>query len=363
MSFFKIVIVLISLTFLSLPSVGANESGVPIGKVQLIKGRVSALHPHTLEAIQLKKGDPIYEESSLLSNKKSFVKIKLDSGASINLGPKSKLVVTSVSKKDKSSMLTLLKGSLRGKVEKRVKKNFIVKSRSAAMGVRGTEFIFSHSPESKRSSLLTLEGEVSFKKVDVDRTMRLSSKNSNNVKLVDNIIKENSRSVSTGDFANVTQAQEQALEPVKVNPEQLTRLQLDQTMGVEPLKIEKELLDKKIAETEILLKEKTSSKENAASIKSGGFVDLQNGLYVPPLKQDSTSGKPSLGTLDSNGKFKLAKGVAFVETKGFVRTDGKSDKAIEEANKSLTDQGIKPQDPKKPMNKHYRRYFKGREDN
>ncbi len=115
------------------------------GKVIFTKGIVKIGKSKTLKKNQMiKTGDRI------TTGKSSLVVLQLPQGNKIKLGPESVLVIKSLPKKKaETTKLNLLKGSsfikvLKGKLRKGQKSKLILRTRTAAMGVRGTEFFASY---------------------------------------------------------------------------------------------------------------------------------------------------------------------------------------------------------------------------
>ena len=118
----------------------------------------------------MKKGDKIFVDTSLVTYKKSFVQVAYFNGGSVNIGPNSKAIITQTSKKRKG-VIGLLKGSIRSNyrnpsVRKSPDLKFFIKTNTAAMGVRGTDFQVIYNPENTVTNLLTFEGEVSIVRVE-----------------------------------------------------------------------------------------------------------------------------------------------------------------------------------------------------
>jgi len=110
-------------------------------------------------------GDIISVGERIKTESGSFVKLKFIDESQTTLGPSSELLVEAFSS-DKPGILNLMRGSLKSKVTKdymNIKKDsskLFIKSHSASMGVRGTEFIWSY--EDEQTGLVTLEGVVRF---------------------------------------------------------------------------------------------------------------------------------------------------------------------------------------------------------
>lgn len=183
--------------------------------VDTLKGSATVLFPnqHTAEPIFI--GQQIPEDSSIVTKDRSFVKLKSDDGSIISLGSNSKIVVNAIFDRKKPTMLSLLMGSIRAKVSKQSqmdskKEKFIVRSRQASLGVRGTEFQMSTSTDAKTTSVILIEGKVVFKKI-VEEEL---------IPAFDDAV-----TVNKGEFSSVNDEAIVATAPVKINEKQFDEIQ------------------------------------------------------------------------------------------------------------------------------------------
>ncbi len=115
------------------------------GKIVLVTGKAVALSSDG-KARKLKRGGPFYEGDTIETQRKSFVKLKYTDGGVMLLRPVTKLIVEKYKyPKDGvgKSVTNLVKGGLRavtGAIAKRNRDNYKMKTPSATMGVRGTDF-------------------------------------------------------------------------------------------------------------------------------------------------------------------------------------------------------------------------------
>ena len=123
-----------------------TEAVIPAaGKVVLVTGKAMALTPDGKDR-PLKRGGPFYEGDTIETQKKSFVKLKYTDGGVMLLRPATKLVVEKYKdpKSGKGQAVTrLVKGGLRavtGAIAKKDRSKFKLKTPTATMGVRGTDF-------------------------------------------------------------------------------------------------------------------------------------------------------------------------------------------------------------------------------
>lgn len=159
MNYLRMLRTILISTLLWIPSItfAAGESGV--AKVIIMRGIVEAVNADGSKE-SLAKGAWVKEGAKVLTQDKSFVKLLFTDKSQMNLGPKSEMVIEKFPKK-KAGIISLMKGSLRSKVTKNYlnkgdekKSKLFVKTKSAAMGVRGTDF------EVTPNSLDVISGEV-----------------------------------------------------------------------------------------------------------------------------------------------------------------------------------------------------------
>ncbi|MEE2671513.1 MAG: FecR domain-containing protein [Bdellovibrionota bacterium] len=281
-------------------------------KVLLVKGDVTKLSPGEMQASAVKKGDLLVEDTSIVTKDKSFVRLKFSDHSTMNVAPKSMAVISKLPK-EKASVVKLLNGIVKAQVDKNIKlktkTKLIVKTPNAVLGVRGTKFQSIFNPKNKTTSLITVEGEVAMAKSKAEPLKEVE---------VDTLDKtfENPKEVievPAGKYTGVSETIEKPIEPVKIAPEQYNA-------------IAKSMGSKKTAEE--VMKTSGSSEVEAAknsAIKSGGYVDFNTGLYVPPpasAKLDEKTGTyeaPKLGKIDKNtGDFIPPKGVKVDDKKGLI---------------------------------------------
>lgn len=86
----------------------------------------------------------------------------------MNLGPNSQMVINAFPKKE-AGIITLVKGQIRSQVTKdymemedKSKSKLYIKTKTAAMGIRGTDFQVNFNPQNQNTSLITFEGKVAM---------------------------------------------------------------------------------------------------------------------------------------------------------------------------------------------------------
>ncbi|MFA6237562.1 MAG: FecR family protein [Bacteriovorax sp.] len=147
----------------------ADEAGV--AKVVVLRGQVKARLPNGT-TFDVKADQSIPEGAVLQTAEKSFVKLIFIDKSQMNLGPSSEMVITSFPKKE-AGIITLVKGQIRSQVTKdymeiddKSKSKLYIKTKTAAMGIRGTDFQVNFNAENQNTALITFEGKVAMSNID-----------------------------------------------------------------------------------------------------------------------------------------------------------------------------------------------------
>lgn len=339
-----------------------------IGKIILLRGQVTALYPGELEAVKVKKNMPIKEDTSLLSQEKSFAQVQLKDGSKLILGPNSKMVVN-YPKESKTGIINLLKGKVRSQVDKGRKKNQeikqVIQTKTAALGVRGTEFQATYNPESRMTSLVTYQGKVAMVKKDeyiankLNKTKKLKIKSN----AIDQIFKKADVLVEPGSYSAVSENLKKATAPVNLNPKQFSILKVNKTFSEDTDNIsEKEIAKEEEQIKKIMAKRAKETKRNANKTfniktgsykpKDGGYIDLETGIYIPPSSKSKLNAKLGIyedkdaeNKIDKDGNFKTPDGVKLDPKKGFIAINKKAVKKAKELNKEIAGQIKEPRKP------------------
>ncbi len=347
---FKHFITIFTLIFLfHSTAVWANRLIATVAKV---RGVVTVLQPGALTARKVRVGDKLYEDSSLLTHQKSFVRVKYLDGSILNLGPKSKMVLVELEKKTQVGVVSLLKGTLRASIQKKTteretKNKFFVKTRTAALGVRGTQFQTIFNPENEATSLVTFEGKVAMVKVDekflakqkllvvdeeqeqleeekVDKLKKAWNSNKVDAKSLDKVLaSKETVVVKQGQYSGVTEGLEKTTLPVKISPKQFTVLYYNKEFSkIDPKKIKNTIPQ---AEQSVPLEGIKNDKTGDFAPRAGGYIDPETALYIPPKKDSKLNRKlkvyedKDIGKIDAaTGKYIPPKGLKLDAKKGFV---------------------------------------------
>ncbi len=209
-------------TFSSLAFASAD-----VAKVIIVRGTAMAKNPDG-SVQQIKQGMWFKEGTQVKTEDKSFVKLLFIDKSQMNLGPNSQMKIDTFPESD-AGIVTLVKGQLRSKVsknymemDKKDKSKLFIKTKTAAMGVRGTDFQVNYNPENNFTSLVTFEGAVAMASLS-DLGSRLIDQN----KLESIVSSDQAVTVTRGQFSGASPETGSATIPVKINPMQLESMEKD----------------------------------------------------------------------------------------------------------------------------------------
>lgn len=295
-------------------------------------------------------------DTSILTADKSFIILKYKNGNQITLGPNSKIIIdlnSSNINKDQQ-VVSLIVGKIKASVRNQAQTDtnkVIIKTKTAALGIRGTEFQTSYNPQSKITSLLTFHGAVAMTKMDPK-----SLTPTNNNQIEENLKKE-SVMVKLGEFSSVNEESKKLIEPVKIAPEQFTKLKLNETLGAEAPTIEMEKFKEELKKTEEDYKKADTSKQNNSAnlekVKPGGYIDPNSGIYLAPTENSELDKnlniyrpKAEMGSIDNNGNYEPPKGAILDPVKGLITEENAPEETksiVKELNKTIEKQTPKPE--------------------
>ncbi len=193
-----------------------------VAKVIIMRGKVEA-KTGANDVKELKKGMWLSEGTVVKTSPKSFVKLLFIDKSQMNLGPESQMKITAFPKKE-AGIITLMKGQLRSKVTKdymgiqgKDKSKLFIKTKTAAMGVRGTDFQVNFNPSNFSTALVTFEGAVAMAQLsDTMKNFRVSQRSLEKIVSSDQAVM-----VKRGQYSGASPKQLRATTPVKINPAQL----------------------------------------------------------------------------------------------------------------------------------------------
>ncbi len=158
---YTLLIILLTIFFICLlgQATAANIAATVIS----LKGSVVIEYPDG-KSVNLKKGDEVIEHAVIKSSKSSFAKLLFIDKSTMNIGPGSSIEVA-MFVKNKPGVIKLMGGEIRSKVTKNYmninnknRSKLLIRTPTAAMGVRGTDFIV--SVEKNISSFKVIEGTI-----------------------------------------------------------------------------------------------------------------------------------------------------------------------------------------------------------
>lgn len=299
----------------------AQEEILPIGEVRYLRGK--ALR----NGETLNEGNNVFEGDKIKTLASSVVKIAFNNESLITIAPESEMVLEEFEGADEN-LIHLLKGVMRARVKKNPvnkENSLVIKSQTAALGVRGTEFQFTYNQANRISSVLTFSGVVAFKQLPSSKF---------NYADLDNLLSQaNTKEVLSGEFSANNPKTGKINMPTKINTMQFHALKKNisfkQTRASRrrsksyrsviprgaPSKVFK-------SRSRVRLKKRITPKTKDQSRKSkiegfydksagdyapaaGGYLDQKTGIYIQPdanstliEEQGIYNPSPKLGTID-----------------------------------------------------------------
>lgn len=305
----------------------AIEVSAEDAKVILLKGKAS-YKPPGKKPILLKRGMIIKKNGLLKTAKSSFLRVQFKDGSLLNLGPSSAMAISHEDPK-KPKLVELLKGKLRGvinpnqKPQEGFEHKMIINTRSASMGVRGTDFVVVYNDKNHITSNITLKGEVDLhKKPDEEIYESIREEFDEGGVTVNygqgdrvnayhqDLTHHTAKRIPVGHFAGAFPSYEKSISPVRVSDHQLQALHKNKNLrmskGRRPQKVlshnyklgkinnPNDMLVPQPRKQARVAKANYNSNKNEDGIRHGGHVDLHSGIYVAPpenAKIDPKTGK------------------------------------------------------------------------
>ena len=297
------------------------------------------------------------------TKEKSFVKIIDDHGGKISLGPNSSIILTR-EKSQTTSSLTLIKGQIRASFEKKENNlyKFFIKTKSASLGIRGTDFHFIYNPENNISTVLTYEGKVEFAENFTNRPMEISE-----------FEKQDKIKIPKGYISGVFYNESKATPPIKISPLQfalldsnqelkegskvkITRPQESKPLVIAPDQSPNNNLTKKdnnlipVPKKYIDDEYFEDSVRGNLIIKSGGYLDLKTGIYIHPPENSQYDSKNDLyyppiefgGIDEESGEYVAPPGLILHPLKGFIFTTDALQKGFHNVASTVNNNLIAP---------------------
>jgi hypothetical protein len=207
--------------------------GKGAAKAIIVKGTVLALIKG--KAIPVKRGDWLPEGAQIKTEPKSFTKLLFIDKSTMNVGPDSQMKIDSFPKNE-AGIITLIKGQVRSKVTKnymniqdKEKSKLFIKTKTAAMGVRGTDFQVSFNTVNQSTSLITFEGAVAMAKLE--NNIAKGRPNQNALERV--VSSQSAVVVRRGQYSGTSPETKRVTIPIKISPVQLETLEKNETPGMD----------------------------------------------------------------------------------------------------------------------------------
>lgn len=154
-------------------SVYAQAAFASCGTFEVSKGDVK-VQPASGAPAQAVVGSKICSGETVIAGESARAKIKMEDGNELNISPNSKIVIEQyqydVASNKKKVLLNVLKGKVRAttreenmytdKARDGQANTFQVRTKSAVAGVRGTDFLTSYDPSTKKMEVVTFRGKV-----------------------------------------------------------------------------------------------------------------------------------------------------------------------------------------------------------
>lgn len=189
-----------------------------VAVVKLIRGEVDSINGG--KTSRLKVEDWVSDGAVVKTAEKSFVKLVFIDKSQMNIGPSSEMKIEKFDDKD-SGVIDLVKGKIRSQVTKdylqiqdKDKSKLFIKTKTAVLGVRGTDFMVSTNGENTATVLF--EGEVVFNKLD--QTGNISTAN------LEQIVDQGVR-ILPGEFSVVELTRPEPTLPAVLNVQQREKLE------------------------------------------------------------------------------------------------------------------------------------------
>jgi hypothetical protein len=348
----------------------------PAATIVLMTGQVFKQGPGEKSPSTAKRGDRLPSGTVVTTKDKSFAKLLFNDNSQMNVGPSSEMKIEQY-QKGQPGLIKLIDGSIRAKITKELirtpssgepQNKLLLRTKTAALGVRGTDFQVSYNDKNGATALVTFESQVAMARFE-------ASGESRSLAEVQNQMAEVLRSdaavlVSEGQFSAASRSQEQATPAVTISPEQLESLKKNETMtpaaaagseaaaaaktnyvspvppGVDATKfaagadlskaLEKTLgaaamqeVAQKVQAAELATKAPTANADVAGAQLAGGYVDLSRGVYVAPDPKAGAIFDPvtKMFTPDPSvrvgggGELKLASNVAITDSGEIRKVD------------------------------------------
>lgn len=276
------------------------------GTVILLRGKVIRWSDGQAQPTNVQLQERIPSGNTVATGPRSFVKIIFADNSALNIGPDSRIRLDAPAGPGQAGVMTLQNGQVRAQVVKdpvmageesqQQENKLYIRTKTAAVGVRGTDFQLIYNRQNEATSLLTYEGSVAMTKVDENMPPEPR-------RLAEALRSDRTILVDAGRFSGAAADRAAVSLPVKVSPAQMDSLRANETMlppeapravesagspvppGVDP---------RAFASSDSRFERPAPRSEGPPpegffdptsgtyAPRAGGYVDVKTAIYIPP---------------------------------------------------------------------------------
>lgn len=322
-------LITLALMFLACEFVYAN-----LITVVNLSGKVLSIDPNQQEEEYVFKKKTYPTKTIFKTKEKSFVQVQY-LGINTTIGPNSEVQITLPnSKVETHSIINLTKGKIRSWSKKNHGKLYI-HSKSAAIGVRGTDFIVTYNPINRISSLLTLRGETEIQKRPDSEIFDDQDITQPEQEVLRNELDSYQKnSVKAGELSSSYPGEQLTTNAIKISNEQYIVLLANTTLAKESAPSTTNAKES-IPHAPKITEKEGVFEDNTDKILDGGYFDLNTGFYISPPNGSGVIPK-EYGEIDRvSGEYIPPKGLILDPLKGFISVVGESIEKLKEIKNKL----------------------------
>lgn len=345
------IFIILTLSFIIFAFAFAGEKGKKVAIVKIKKGKAVVISANG-DKLDIKKGQWIEQGAVIKTEAGSSVKLSFIDKSTVNIGPRSEMKIEKFSKNE-AGVLNVISGKIRSRVTKdylnmeKNKSKLFVRSKSAVMGIRGTDFVFSTSRKTGASTAILFEGSVVFNKIGK------SNKHSD----LESIVNKGFR-IKPGQFSVSHRSRKSPTIPSKLSSRQFKALEKNENF----IKAKKVVAVKSVrsvtppglsgsvvsSDSQLSLSKSNVKQDNSESIeKSKGFVSkddykptdgslvhLESGVIIP-IGNDAHFDKNnkewvsnSVGSVDEKGSYVPPKSFSITDEGKLIKEVGNRSQVV-----------------------------------
>lgn len=273
-------------------------------KVTRFKGTVHFWTPGSTDKKILAKYEQFPLGTTIETQPSSFVKLQFNNMATATIGPNSRVLVSHPPEANQAPLIRILKGRVRAFVDKKSnpenKVKMLLYSRSAAVGVRGTELLMSYNDQNQVTSTITFKGEVAkIKHSDqtIKKDLLTSGKRDTQLgvdqseEALKKMDHQHSVGVRPGEFAASYPSNVRPTKAVKLSPAQFRALRKN-------IDLEDERSDKLLRHSPPDVIQETQSHDSEDGLRPGGHLHVGTGIYFNPPENSKFDPKTQTYVMD-----------------------------------------------------------------